>query len=191
MDIYLYKIGMSQSYSSDLELAANNFERLEVLYSCLRAVKSYFDLFLTIPADEYQAMTLHDICLFRHALFALYKLSTFEHENWSLDCCRQTISLGDTLGKLGGQFEQASAAVGFDNHMCEKQDWFTRGAKHLQGVRDYWERKETAELGNATHITTLPAYMQMGDIDLLDDSFMREILGPWDNQSMGYQNFGM
>jgi len=191
MEIYLYRIGISPSYSPELEPGTPSFERLELLYSCLRAVKLYFDTFLTIPANKYQTLTLPDICLFRHALFTLYKLSTFEHPDWNLDSCRRTISLSDTLGKLGAQFEQASAVLGLDNHEYEKQDWFTRGAKHLQRVKDYWEKRETAELGEVTRINAIPAYPQMEDIDLLDDSFMLEILGPWDNQNLGYQNFGV
>lgn len=58
------------------------FQRLDCLYACLYATKSWFDLFLSLPPDSYIGFSISIFIQMAHCIIALFRLSTFDDPIW-------------------------------------------------------------------------------------------------------------
>jgi hypothetical protein len=61
-----------------------NFQRLEYLHKCLEIVKSWFGLFITLPAAEFIGFPLHIYRQMAHCIVSLHRLGTCEVKDWDV-----------------------------------------------------------------------------------------------------------
>ena len=116
-------------------------KRLELLCAGLKATKSYFDVFLSIPPACYVMMSLATWAALSYAFAFSSTLSTFEHEGWNLATVRETINYNFVLDQLIENLEHLVTLAGF-----EKLEVFSCAAKFMKCVKAYVETKIAASL---------------------------------------------
>ncbi|KAF8850712.1 hypothetical protein BDZ45DRAFT_751428 [Acephala macrosclerotiorum] len=112
-EISSYKIGLSKSPTLS-HFLSRDFDRLEYLHSCLIAVKSFFNTWLSVPVNMCHWLTVPMITHFIWSLGVLQLLATFEHPDWNLEWARKTISFTDILDKHAKKFTQVKSVLGLD-----------------------------------------------------------------------------
>jgi hypothetical protein len=185
IEVSLYKIGLSKSPS----LAAfsnQDFSRLNYLYACVEAIKSFFDTFLTIPISRFHCIPLHTCMQLTWGMGILQLLTTFEHPDWDLAWVRETISFVGMLHRLAGRYEKAKEELGIDPHTPQGDDIFSQSTHKFRVLAETFEN--LAKLARDTPRTepqvppTMTDFAISGDgMDLLDDTWMRDFMGPWDS----------
>ncbi len=180
----LYKIGLSKSRALS-SFSNRDFNRLEFLYACTEAVRSFFDAHLGIPANKYHAMPMHLHMHLTWNMGVLQMLSTFEHPDWNLAWLRDSISLSDVLGKLAGTLSSVKATLNFDPKTSARIDMFSQSSKKMSWIKSFIE-KGIIEQGSESRVPEA----SVGDMfdlpsggefmDFMDDAWMRDLLGPWE-----------
>ncbi|KAA8651483.1 uncharacterized protein ATNIH1004_000371 [Aspergillus tanneri] len=91
--------------------------RIEGLYKCLEAVKSWFDITSALPAADYGRGPFPLFPALTHFLFILHKLSTLKEPGWNRELVRTTIDMSEVLQTLAQKLEQVSAEC-----ICDSPD---------------------------------------------------------------------
>jgi hypothetical protein len=126
-------------------------ERIESLWSCLSATKSWFTLFFCLdvfPLFRYPQVSMPIFNQFAHGLIVLFRLSTFESPgvHWDRKLVRQEFDLGELVKLIVSRWEEVPTVAGLDkgvvNAASESDEglWaYTR--KKFLVVAHFWEMK--------------------------------------------------
>jgi len=198
-----------KSTSSD---PADRLQRIESLWTCFTAVKSWFNIFLSLesfPLSCYPHFSMTVLTQIAHSLVALFRLSTFESPDTPWDCqrVRQELDFGEVIQLVVDRCEQVPSAVGIEmgpRRASEREDglWPEGSWLHTMNkllvVRGVWEAKiaamaapdaEREDGPGPEHNGTLNGFGVHGtqhmdaldfgglDIDMLDDNWIRDMLG--------------
>lgn len=182
--LYSTELTINEIALSNAPIISNNsdFQRLESLYACLNSIKSWFDVFFTIPPAAYIGFPFSVCSQLVHCLVALYRLSTLDDPAWDNDIVRNTANLLLILDQVANNIRQVTELAGLDS---DRTEWnvFTRGGKMVESLRLGWEAK-LAVGPTAPAISTrqnvdesIPKALP---IDFSDDSWLTDILVSWD-----------
>jgi hypothetical protein len=179
--LYSTELTINEIALSKALIISNNsdFQRLESLYACLNSIKSWFDVFLTIPPAAYVGFPFSVGSQLGHCLIALYRISTLDDPAWNKDIVRNTANLTLILDQVTDNMRQSAELAGLDSD----SDMFTRGAKMLGSIRLGWEAKMAVEpmgpaISNTQNIgEIIPDVLPM---DFSDDAWLTDILVSWD-----------
>ncbi|PYH46320.1 Zn(II)2Cys6 transcription factor [Aspergillus saccharolyticus JOP 1030-1] len=116
-----------------------SYEHLDYLYGCLEATKSWFDVFLSIPAAEYIGFPFAIFSQMVQNLVTLYQLSTLDSSVWDTTNVRQTADIIQIMNMVISNMGQVASLNGFEGD--PGGDVFSNIAKMYQGVRVGWETK--------------------------------------------------
>ncbi|THC95969.1 hypothetical protein EYZ11_004566 [Aspergillus tanneri] len=103
--------------STSSDQLAPELTRIEGLYKCLEAVKSWFDITSALPAADYGRGPFPLFPALTHFLFILHKLSTLKEPGWNRELVRTTIDMSEVLQTLAQKLEQVSAEC-----ICDSPD---------------------------------------------------------------------
>lgn len=154
------------------------FQRLESLYTCLNAIRSWFDIFFSIPAAEYIAFPLTIWSQFTRALLTAYLLTSLEDPGWNKDQVRNTVDLIQVAEQLSFNAGQA-AALSSMNTSDTDEDFYTMLAKKLKMLAEGW----TARLGFTSTGTSAGLNKQAADESAIDFLSV-ELFEGWLNESL-------
>ena len=164
----------------------SDFKQLKRLYSCVESIKSWFEVFFTIPPIDYIGFPFSVLSQLVHYLVALYRLSTLKDPAWDKNGVQSTIDLLLTLIQVINNMEQVATVAGLDNHDSTEGDVFSRTAKKLRSVRLEWEAKlRSDDLAIPTSPTlqyaTETPFSEPLPLDCADNDWMMDFLLAPDN----------
>jgi hypothetical protein len=150
---HLHSTGLTinETALSPLPIASNssNLQQLECLYSCLDSIKSWFDVFFTIPPGDYVGFSFSIFSQLSRCLITLYKLSSLEDPSWPKAEVRKTADVLSILDRVINNLAQVSVLAGLDSSDMG-EDIFARTAKRFNSIRVGWEAKLGVDVVVAT-----------------------------------------
>ncbi|CAD6586535.1 MAG: hypothetical protein ASARMPREDX12_002379 [Alectoria sarmentosa] len=155
------------------------FQRLDGLYACLHATKSWWDVFLAFPPASYVGFSAPIFTQMAHCIIILFRLLTFDDPVWDRGLVRDTANLSLILGQVIERIIQAKVAMNLDEGVLEGKDALGLTAATLESIKIWWDAKLAAEsMDNVALDQTLGgSYM-----DNSDDVWLKDILGQGDFQ---------
>ena len=128
----MYEIALSSASNT---FSGQNSRRIECLYSCLNAAKSWQDTFLSIPPAQYvgfSALIYH--CLAR-CLIGISRLTTYENPEWDCSLAREILNPAAFLDEMEKKSLSVKDAAGLDAGSSDAMDIFSILASRLRKVR--------------------------------------------------------
>ena len=183
--LYSTELTINEISLSQMPIISDNssFQQVECLYACVESVKSWFEVFFTIPPNAYIGFPFSIFSQLVRCLVTLYKLSTLDDPAWNKNGVRKTADLLLIFDQVINNMEQVSALAGLDNSDSVEGDVFSRTAKMFRSIRPGWEAilvgpvgplvSTSPNLPNANE-TPLPEDFPLGhyDNDWLTDLFL-------------------
>lgn len=139
--LYSTELAVNEITLSEVPIATNHsdFKHLKRLYACVESIKSWFDVFFTIPPIDYIGFPFSIFSQLLHCLVTLYRLSTLQDPAWDKNGVQETIDLLLTLDQVINNMEQVATVAGLDNSNSTEGDVFSRIARELRSIRLEWE----------------------------------------------------
>ena len=109
----------------------SNFQQLECLYACVESIKSWFEVFFSIPPAAYIGFPLSMFSQRVHCLVTLYSLSTLDDPVWDKNGVWKTADLLLILDQVINNMEQVATPAELDNIDSSDRDMFSRTAKRF------------------------------------------------------------
>lgn len=169
---------------------SHGFPRLDSLYACLHATKSWFDLFITLPSASYVGFSIPILTQMAHCIVALFRLLTFDDPTWDRGLARDTANLSLILGQIIDRLIQVKVVARLDPGVSEDKDIFNVTSRNLVSIKAWWDAKLAAE--STVHIT-LDETLGETSVDFADDVWLKDILGQGDypfDLNMQWQSAG-
>ena len=147
----LIEVVLAHLYSSELtinEIALSqmpintkhsSFKQLKILHACVESIKSWFEVFFTIPHNDYVGFPFSIFSQLVHCLVILYRLSTLDDPAWDKNGVQETADLLLIVDQLINKLDYAAAKLVIDD--SPEADVFSRTAKKLRSIRLEWEAK--------------------------------------------------
>ncbi|KAJ5976217.1 hypothetical protein N7481_009924 [Penicillium waksmanii] len=111
LEILLYQVALSEELS-DAECSGYTLTRLDILFRCLQATKSFFNGFNSLSSHCFTYLPFTIWCQFGHAVVALSRLSLFQSEiGWDLEYVQNTIDFNQTIDRLMHKLEGARQLI--------------------------------------------------------------------------------
>ncbi|MCJ1281331.1 hypothetical protein MMC26_000650 [Xylographa opegraphella] len=199
VEIHLYEIGLSETHNA--AYGAHVLSRLEIIYACLTALKSFFEVYNAIPTHNYYSLPLFEWTQFAYAVIVLSKLTFLQEDFWDTPFTQQTLDLLEILNQAAVRFEQAEKTVTVDGMPIEENGLFSRWARKIRWVKAWYETKlpSGARLMNGSTPAMQPTGMLVREDDALlvdellaggllqdmDDATWQQLMGDWGGAPFG------
>lgn len=122
--------------------------RLEVLRSCLDAIKRSLDVFFYYPPAKYVGLPFAFMCHLSHTVQMLYRLSMLEEPGWDRTAVRREVDVTSVLHRTADLLGSVADAAGLvSGRSCTDVDIFTRGAATMRSTASLWGSALTQSLG--------------------------------------------
>lgn len=178
-------------------------QRIESMYACLKCVRTWFDIFLSIPLQEIPGSPFSVYVELSQIQVALYRLTTSEDPAWDKDIVRNTADLLALLDQTIELFEQLDSVYVFRAGEGE-ETLFVKASKIMKNIRTSWEPALSRHLGGIPTPNsqgqgqTVPASLQVEPpippipmvpgfnlpdpnmMDFGDMTWMSDVFGPWE-----------
>jgi hypothetical protein len=184
----IHEIGLSSNKS--LFDLTPGFQRLESLYACLQATKSWFDLFFSLSPTLYPSLPIQVLAQMSHAIVTSYRIATFEHPDWDLEMARQTVNPSIILNQIVENFSQVKDLASLDCGGNSIGDTFSEVSKRITSVKAWWDSKfgqRQAPIGVGFLVFDEVAAMNQSMAFWEERWLTGESPGAWNYQSVGYQ----
>jgi hypothetical protein len=154
----IHEYSLSPAPKSTSPDPTDKLQRIESLWICFTAVKSWFNIFFSLEAFPLSSYTLFSMTVLTqsaHCLVSLFRLSTFESPDtpWDRQRVRQELDFGDLIKLLVERCEQVALAEGMEvapRRASEREDglWpegsWLHAMNKLLVVRSVWDVKIAA-----------------------------------------------
>lgn len=142
-ELTIHEVALSKEAIVDLP----DSQRLESLCICFQAVKSWFDLYFSLPCKDHISFIFPIYMHISHCMVALYRLSVFEDPQWDVHLVRQQLDLSHVLGKIVKTWENVKSEAGLDVGATgtDDVDLYTSNAKRIALLKKWWDAKVVAE----------------------------------------------
>ncbi|KAK0314598.1 hypothetical protein LTR01_001422 [Friedmanniomyces endolithicus] len=123
-----------------------NLSRLKHLHASLHAIKSWLEVFFSLPLASFVGLPTCHIFQFRHCMGMLFVLSTLEDASWNAADVRADLDILAVVDRVSERFRQIAREGGIDaNGEAQGEDVWTRAAERLQGLKHLWAGKLTPQ----------------------------------------------
>ncbi|KAI1618975.1 hypothetical protein EDD37DRAFT_624261 [Exophiala viscosa] len=174
-DFSIHEVGLSQG--TDIFDGSEN-RRMECLWTCLNALKSWIDVYSGIPLTQYPGFSTMIYSNMIRSLIGLYRLSIFEHAGWDRTVLRSHIDTASFLEQCEKNFATVKDVTGLDVGGSHDTDFFTIMASRVRFIRGIWEHTGSstmpslaAPLGDDLDLTDF-------QVDFSEDDWLRNVLMP-------------
>ncbi|KAF2493509.1 hypothetical protein BU16DRAFT_541190 [Lophium mytilinum] len=167
--LYVSELGSLKSAAS-----SNNtdYQEVECLYASLRSLKSWLDIFFTIPPARYTGLPFSVFSQFMRCLVVLYRLSALDDPLWDKNVARNTYGVADVLRMVATNLLAS--------------DVYPRYAETFDATRERWEAKLAALSSAPVRVPAVPM-MPMTDLempnismDLPENWWVSDVFSAWD-----------
>jgi len=189
-EFMLFEVGLSKNplFTNDV---GPEFQRLELLWACLQANKSFFDAFLSAPVSDYFFFSVPTWSHCAYSLLKLHVLSTFEHPGWNQDYVKETHDFWVIIDRCIERYQSVETVDG--------NDLFSTSAKRMRQIKAHMQGGRYGS-GRACQFesTLLQAPGPLADdvelmhvnedfdfMPFVDEEWLRDMLQPWDYQFTG------
>lgn len=174
VELDIHEIGLSEG--PDIFCGQHN-RRLECLFECHKATKSWMDVFLGISPAEYVGFSSSTYMNMGRCLISTYRLATCEHPEWDWEVLNEHFDVSLVLAKAANNFAQVKQAADLTSDGLGEIDFFTNMATKFRGHVATWD----AMHANTMSSLSTPPGDEMGDftMDFLDDEWLKDLLFQW------------
>ncbi|CAD6447419.1 d016ff59-97a4-4e2b-9e05-a91e23b87a92 [Sclerotinia trifoliorum] len=160
--LYLYNTELTiheVALSTEAIIDMPDSQRLESLCICFQSVKSWFDLYFSLPCKDHISFTFPIYMHISHCMVALYRLSVFEDPQWDFHLVRQQLDLSQVLGKIVKTWGNVKNEAGLDVGATgtDDVDLYTSNAKKLALLKKWWDAKVVAETSSNASSEKFPS----------------------------------
>ncbi|MCJ1378824.1 hypothetical protein MMC17_001923 [Xylographa soralifera] len=135
-ELCIHEIGFS--HAPDLFTGQSN-QRFECLFACLQALKSWINVFLSIPPAQYVGFSASIYAQLTRGLIDVWRLSTCEYPEWDRGLVRENLDVSMILGQIEKNFAQVKEAAGLDVGCLQGSDFFSIMASKTRSIRVSWD----------------------------------------------------
>ena len=135
-ELSIHEIGFSQAQD---EFTGPFNLRFECLFGCLQAIKSWIDVFLTIPPIEYVGFSASIYAMMARCLIDLWRLSTCEYAEWDDRLVRESLDVSSVIEQTQRNFSMVKDAAGLDLGVTQDCDFFGIMATKLSSMKASWD----------------------------------------------------
>ncbi|UZP41490.1 hypothetical protein NXS19_009306 [Fusarium pseudograminearum] len=171
-------------------------QRIESMYACLRAIRTWYDVFFSIPAEEVAGVPFAVYIQLSQVQIALYRLTTSEDPAWDKEVVRHTADLLVLLDQVIEFFTRIDSVYRMKTSAGE-ETVFLMGAKIMRNIRNSWEPILSRHLSsvplstaNQGTVQSMPAQnpqdqqsIDMAAVNMMDFgdiTWMSDVFGPWE-----------
>ena len=150
LQLYSTELNVNEIALSKAPFILNSpgFQRLDSLYACLDATKSWFELCLTFSPVSFVGFSISIFTQMAHCIITLHRLLTIDDPIWDRKLARDTADLSLILGKMIEKLSQVKVAADLDSGDPEAKDIFSSTGRTLESIKIWWDTKLAAELTN-------------------------------------------
>jgi hypothetical protein len=124
-------------------------QRLDSMYSCLRAVRAWYDVWFSIPMTDLPGLPFAMLTQLTHVQVALYRLSTSDDPAWDKEVLRNTADLLLILDKTMERFEAMKTVYPMKTGENDADlTLWSRATKIIKSIRASWEPALTQTYDN-------------------------------------------
>ncbi|OKP11261.1 hypothetical protein PENSUB_3283 [Penicillium subrubescens] len=181
LEMLLYHSSLSREIS-DTDYGNYPVTRLDILYRCLEATKSFFHHLYTLPAVYFRFLPFTISSQFGQAVVTLSRLTLYQSENgaWDTTYVKNTIEFDQTVDTLGQKLDEARALLEQDqSSSTEPPEIFKRLATRIKMMKDMHRRRQDAQEKTAqsqavehpcdmNYMFNMPADFFITDADFFD-----------------------
>lgn len=180
-EIHLYEFSIHNASST--VYGTHSCHRLDMLYACLVACRSYLDISLALPPDSYFSLPTTIFGQMTFALASVFKLSLLEAPGWDLQHVRQELDVSRLPDRFVGRFEDASRNID-PKQQINGTDAFGRCAQRFRQIKRWYDMKVTAESGpdlsrEPMNASRMEAFEFEGQSDFLEEAYWQDIMRGW------------
>ena len=188
-DVIINEIAMYLPNNGSLTLDSA-FDRMECLYSCLHAVKSWFDIFLNYETTACVGYPFSTWKQFFRVFFALYRLTVLKDPTWDTDMVRRTCNSSLLLDRMANNLKQAEVSAGWTYDGLGQDNYFARSVKVIGSIKSWVDslpgfNRNTASDPNQPFQDEEQHVLQQIEQLPLSTNF-----APWEPPALWSQNFG-
>jgi hypothetical protein len=158
-------------------------QRIDMLYSCLLAAKSFYEVMLAQAPASYYAFAAPSLAQHGYACSTLMKLSLVEEVGWDLAQAWQTFNIAACLDQIISNFEQAGRAIDATQSVPCRESFPSGCARAMKNVKSFYMNRmvpvsEVEKPSSAMDRDILDTFNWNAAFDYLDDtSYWQEIWG--------------
>jgi hypothetical protein len=118
-------------------------QRLDALWRCVESVRSYFELYFSIPAQDFLILPFQVFGQSVQASVTLLRLATLEIDGWDLAALREELSYSAIIGEMTRKFElvESLPVDGIAIH----NDAFTKWASKTRWMKSLYDSRYPAD----------------------------------------------
>ncbi|MCJ1466617.1 hypothetical protein MMC07_005237 [Pseudocyphellaria aurata] len=172
-EIHLYEHGIPNASSTMYGTHSSN--RVDMLYACLVACQSFFDIFLALPSDVFFSLSISTFAHMTLALATVFKLSLLDAPGWDLAHVRQRFDVALLPDKLIARFQEASRTID-PRQQINGTDAFSRCAQRFRQIKRWYDTKTTADSAPASvDVDAMEAFER----DFLQENYWQDLIRGW------------
>ena len=166
-ELCINEVGLSQA--SDIFPALTN-QRFECLWASFQAIRSWIDIFLSIPPSQYVGFSAFTYAQMARCLIGIWRLSTCEHPEWDRKLVTDNIDVSSVLEQVQSNFSRVKEDAGLtgEGWPHQHQDFFTIMASRLGSLKASWD----TDIGSTTVSPDTPPSFDFGE-------YATEVLDNW------------
>ncbi|KAK9342228.1 hypothetical protein V1522DRAFT_416800 [Lipomyces starkeyi] len=172
----IYEVGLSQA--PDTFSGLDN-RRIECVWLCLNAIKSWIDVFLSITPAQYVGFSSLIYSNMIHCFVGMCRLSMFEHVEWDRALFREHLDVLSILEKTEKNFASVKDEAGLDIGGSEDTDSFSSMASRIRVLKGSWDYTGASTMTS----TGMPSNDELDlpdfPMEFSDEDWLRNVLGPW------------
>lgn len=173
----MYKIALSEELS-DAEYGEYPVTRLDLLFRCLEATKSFFFNYYSLPSAYFPFLPFTSWCQFGQAIVALSRLSLYQskHGEWDRTYVETTIDFNQTIEQLEQKLEDA-----IPSGLCKGKDLqagddrpeiYMRMENRVHLIKEtHRKRREALEQSQSEVMQAPPDFTFMFDMPMSSGTF--------------------
>ncbi|KAL4787633.1 hypothetical protein BJX76DRAFT_354113 [Aspergillus varians] len=142
ISLQLYNVEREVALST-ISLTSNTLtpSQHENLYQALTSTRSWFDILLALPLDEYVGFSFAIFSQIIRCIIILFRLATLDASIWDKAHVQKTAKPLATLNQIVNNLERVPILAGLDNRDSPDGDVFSRSAQVLRSLQSEWEAR--------------------------------------------------
>jgi len=173
-ELSIHEIGLSQS---SVHFFGHHSMRVDCLWACVQAVKSWMNVFLSLSPAKYLGFSPLTYLSMAHCFTGMYRLSVFEHPDWDRGLVRHHFDMVLFTDIVEQTFLKVKTATGLDIGGSKDLDTFTIMASKIARVRVAWDPVRVA--APTAEGSAIGDSLYDFPLEYSDEDWMRDLIGPW------------
>lgn len=142
---------------------------IEDLYRCVEAIRSFLDVYFSIPSSVYLTIPFSTFGQFAHAFIVLVKLASLEVEGWDMKNLQHKLDFISVIDETTARFEASTKSS--PDGLTVNNESFGKWAHRMRWMKSIYEAKFSPDVGD-------PCTAEVDDSDRGHTTFKAVTLKP-------------